>query len=82
MRDYFVLHPNIPDAYKFTSRLKDRIELINSGRFLPIVMENHIRQDDLVHEYVVFGRVGYFQACLLFLAGRRSVWPRMNCYKL
>lgn len=54
-RDCFTPHPTIPDAWKFTGRLDDRLTLINGEKVLPVPMENRIRQDELVQECLVFG---------------------------
>ncbi|KAH7305946.1 hypothetical protein B0I35DRAFT_399895 [Stachybotrys elegans] len=54
-RDCFSPHPTIPDAWKFVGRLDDRITLVNGEKVLPVPIENRIRQDEIVHECLVFG---------------------------
>lgn len=54
-RDTFTPHPTIPDAWKYLGRLDDRVTLVNGEKVLPIPYEHRIRQDELVHEAVVFG---------------------------
>ncbi|KAI1846506.1 hypothetical protein JX266_007403 [Neoarthrinium moseri] len=54
-RDIFVPHPTIPDAWKYISRLDDRVTLVNGEKVLPIPYEHYIRQNELVQEAVVFG---------------------------
>jgi hypothetical protein len=54
-KDTFILHPTIPDAWKYLGRLDDRVTLVNGEKVLPIPYEHHIRQNELVEEVVVFG---------------------------
>lgn len=54
-RDTFTPHPTISDAWKYLGRLDDRITLLNGEKVLPVPYEHHIRQNQLVHEAVVFG---------------------------
>lgn len=54
-RDIFTPHPTIPDAWKYLSRLDDRVTLINGEKVLPIPYEHTVRQHELVQEAVVFG---------------------------
>ncbi|KAF6835139.1 Iterative polyketide synthase CazM 2 [Colletotrichum musicola] len=54
-RDTFVPHPTIHDAWRYLGRLDDRVTLVNGEKVLPIPYENHIREQELVQEVVVFG---------------------------
>ncbi|KAI5300393.1 hypothetical protein KEM56_002492 [Ascosphaera pollenicola] len=54
-RDVFEPHPTIPNAWKYVTRLDDRVTLMNSEKVLPLPIEGSIRSDPLVKECVVFG---------------------------
>lgn len=56
-RDLFTRHPDPAKSnfWKYLSRLDDRITLVNGEKVLPIPIEGHIRQHELVHEVAVFG---------------------------
>ncbi|KAH8880847.1 acetyl-CoA synthetase-like protein [Thozetella sp. PMI_491] len=71
-RDCFIPHPTIPDAWKCVGRLDDRITLVNGEKVLPIPIENSIRQDELVHECLVFG-VGRALPGLLLIPSEKAV---------
>lgn len=54
-RDVFTPHPTIPDAWKYLTRLDDRVTLSNGEKILPLPIEGRVRQSDLVREAVVVG---------------------------
>lgn len=54
-KDLFIPHSTIPDAWKFVTRMDDRINLLNGEKVLPLPMEGLIRQDRLVREAAMFG---------------------------
>ncbi len=54
-KDVFTPHPSVPDAWKYITRLDDRVTLVNGEKVLPLPMEGGIRQDPLVREAVVVG---------------------------
>ncbi|KZZ95197.1 Male sterility, NAD-binding protein [Ascosphaera apis ARSEF 7405] len=54
-KDVFEPHPTIPHAWKYVTRLDDRVTLANSEKVLPLPIEGTIRADPLVRECVVFG---------------------------
>lgn len=56
-RDLFTRHPDPAKSnyWKYLSRLDDRITLVNGEKVLPIPIEGHIRQHELIHEAAVFG---------------------------
>ena len=66
--DLFEPHATIPNAWKFVSRMDDRIALINGEKVLPLTFESRIRQDALVKEAVVFGIDREVPGLLLFRA--------------
>jgi thioester reductase-like protein len=55
LRDTFVKHPTIPDAWKYLGRLDDRVTLFNGEKVLPIPFEHTVRQSELVQDCLVFG---------------------------
>ncbi|KAI1101066.1 L-aminoadipate-semialdehyde dehydrogenase [Jackrogersella minutella] len=65
-RDIFVPHPTIPSAYKYLSRLDDRVTLVNGEKVLPIPFEHRIRQHELVEEALIFGVGRMFPGLLIF----------------
>jgi thioester reductase-like protein len=65
-RDLFSPHPTIPDAWKYISRIDDRVTLINGEKVLPLPIEGRIRSDPLVAEAVVFGIQRDFPGLLAF----------------
>jgi hypothetical protein len=54
-KDVFVLHPTIPDRWKYASRLDDRLTLVNGEKVLPLPIEGFVKQHPLIHEAVVVG---------------------------
>jgi acyl-CoA synthetase (AMP-forming)/AMP-acid ligase II len=54
-KDIFVPHASIPDAWKYVTRIDDRITLINGEKVLPLPIEGCIRESELVREAVVVG---------------------------
>lgn len=54
-KDVFVPHPTIPDAWKYVTRLDDRITLVNGEKIMPLDIEGRVRQDKLVREAIVVG---------------------------
>ena len=56
-RDLFTRHPDPAKSnyWKYLSRLDDRITLVNGEKVLPIPIEGHIRQHELIKECAVFG---------------------------
>ncbi|KAI1097408.1 acetyl-CoA synthetase-like protein [Jackrogersella minutella] len=54
-KDIFIPHPTIQDAWKYVTRLDDRITLVNGEKVLPLPIEGCIRESDLVREAVVIG---------------------------
>ncbi|KAJ5108161.1 hypothetical protein N7456_004836 [Penicillium angulare] len=54
-KDVFTPHPNIPNRWKYVTRIDDRITLINGEKVLPLPIEGHIKQHPLIDEAVVFG---------------------------
>ncbi|KAK2607921.1 hypothetical protein N8I77_006562 [Diaporthe amygdali] len=54
-KDVFVPHPTIPEAWKYVTRLDDRITLVNGEKILPLDIEGRLREDKLVREAMVVG---------------------------
>lgn len=89
-RDVFLPHPTIPDAWKYVTRLDDRVTLINGEKVLPLPIEGRIHQDELVREAVVFGIGKPIPGLLLFRAEKKEaamlghddfldkVWPSIT----
>ncbi|KAI1088447.1 L-aminoadipate-semialdehyde dehydrogenase [Rostrohypoxylon terebratum] len=65
-RDIFVPHPTIPLAYKYMSRLDDRVTLVNGEKVLPIPFEHRLREHVLVEEALIFGVNKAFPGLLIF----------------
>ncbi|KAI1446874.1 L-aminoadipate-semialdehyde dehydrogenase [Annulohypoxylon stygium] len=65
-RDIFVPHPTIPLAFKYMSRLDDRVTLVNGEKVLPIPFEHRLRQHELVEEALIFGVNKAFPGLLIF----------------
>ncbi|KAI1462010.1 L-aminoadipate-semialdehyde dehydrogenase [Annulohypoxylon moriforme] len=65
-RDLFVPHPTIPLAFKYMSRLDDRVTLVNGEKVLPIPFEHRLRQHELVEEALIFGVEKAFPGLLIF----------------
>ncbi|KAL8377355.1 hypothetical protein RB595_008167 [Gaeumannomyces hyphopodioides] len=53
--DVFQPHPTVPDAWKYVTRLDDRVTLVNGEKVLPLPIEGRLREDTLVREAVVVG---------------------------
>lgn len=68
-KDVFTPHPAIPDAWKYVTRLDDRVTLVNGEKVLPLPIEGRIRQHPLVREAVVVGVDRPVPGLLLFRAG-------------
>jgi acyl-coenzyme A synthetase/AMP-(fatty) acid ligase len=54
-KDIFVHHATIPDAWKYVTRVDDRIALFNGEKVLPLPIEGCIRESELVREAVMVG---------------------------
>lgn len=54
-KDVFTPHPTIPNAWKYITRVDDRVTLVNGEKVLPLPIEGCIRQHEMVREAVVFG---------------------------
>ncbi|KAK1142845.1 putative NRPS-like protein biosynthetic cluster [Aspergillus melleus] len=67
-KDVFVPHPTIPEAWKYVTRIDDRITLINGEKVLPLPIEGRIREDELVREAVVVGVDRAIPGLLVFRA--------------
>ena len=67
-KDVFAPHKSIPRAWKYITRLDDRVTLVNGEKVLPLPIEGRIRQDALVKEAVVFGVGRSIPGLLLFRA--------------
>lgn len=85
-KDVFAPHPSIPDAWKYVTRIDDRITLENGEKVLPLPIEGRIRQDDLVREAVVVGVDRAIPGLLIFRASDDlstdeyldAVWPSIE----
>ncbi|KAI8625000.1 acetyl-CoA synthetase-like protein [Xylariaceae sp. FL1651] len=64
-RDCFTPHPTRPDLWKYTGRLDDRLTLVNGEKVLPVQMEGRIRQNELIHECLIFGAGRAFPGLLV-----------------
>ncbi|KAI9805946.1 MAG: putative secondary metabolism biosynthetic enzyme [Sarcosagium campestre] len=87
-KDIFMPHPRIEGAWKYVSRLDDRITLVNGEKILPLPIEGLIRENPLVKEAIVFG-VGRSVPGLLVFRNRdadamtdeeftSSLWPTIQ----
>ena len=84
-RDVFTPHKSIPNAWKYLTRLDDRVTLVNGEKVLPLPIEGRIRQDALVREAVICGVGRSIPGLLLFRADQAKdlsdetfvdrVWP-------
>ncbi|KAH8433380.1 uncharacterized protein LDX57_011014 [Aspergillus melleus] len=54
-KDVFTPHPQIPERWKYVTRLDDRITLVNGEKVLPLPIEGSIKQNPLIQEAVVVG---------------------------
>ncbi|KAG5920991.1 hypothetical protein E4U42_006016 [Claviceps africana] len=66
--DLFEPHPLLPNAWKFISRMDDRIALINGEKILTLPFESRVRAHPLVREAVMFGVDREAPGLLLFRA--------------
>jgi hypothetical protein len=67
-KDVFILHPTIPDVWKYVTRIDDRVTLVNGEKVLPLPIEGRIREDKLVREAVVVGVDQSIPGLLVFRA--------------
>ncbi|KAL4868720.1 hypothetical protein BDV12DRAFT_209025 [Aspergillus spectabilis] len=65
-RDVFAPHHELPDRWKYISRLDDRITLLNGEKVLPLPIEGSINQSSFVEEAVVVGVDRAVPGLLLF----------------
>ncbi|KAI5302744.1 putative NRPS-like protein biosynthetic cluster [Ascosphaera pollenicola] len=54
-KDIFTPHPTIKDAWKYLSRIDDRVTLVNGEKVLPLPIEGRIRTEPLVRDCAVVG---------------------------
>ncbi|KAF4627915.1 hypothetical protein G7Y89_g10239 [Cudoniella acicularis] len=66
--DVFTPHPNIPDIWKYVTRLDDRVTLINGEKVLPLPIEGRLREDSLIREAVIVGVDQTIPGLLVFRA--------------
>ncbi|KAG5951347.1 putative NRPS-like protein biosynthetic cluster [Claviceps sorghi] len=66
--DLFEPHPLLPNAWKFISRMDDRIALINGEKILTLPFESRVRAHPQVREAVMFGVDREGPGLLLFRA--------------
>ena len=83
-KDIFTPHPTIQDAWKFVTRIDDRVTLLNGEKVLPLPIEGRLREDPLIREAVVVGVDKSVPGLLVFRArsssrtcwtSSRSPWP-------
>ncbi|KAI4098391.1 MAG: hypothetical protein LQ339_006446 [Xanthoria mediterranea] len=67
-KDVFTPHPTILDAWKYVTRLDDRVTLINGEKVLPLPIEGRLREDPLVREAAVVGIDRSIPGMLVFRA--------------
>ncbi|KAL8777966.1 MAG: hypothetical protein Q9213_007632 [Squamulea squamosa] len=67
-KDVFSPHPSIPDAWKYSGRLDDRVTLTNGEKVLPLPIEGRIKEHPLIRENVVFGIARPLPGLLVFRA--------------
>ena len=67
-KDIFTPHPSIPDAWKYVTRIDDRVTLLNGEKVLPLPIEGRIREDKLVREAAVVGVDRSIPGLLVFRA--------------
>ncbi|KAL9611143.1 MAG: hypothetical protein Q9167_004196 [Letrouitia subvulpina] len=67
-RDVFTPHPTIPFAWKYVTRMDDRVTLLNGEKVLPLPIEGRIRKHPAVREVVVVGIGKTAPGILLFRA--------------
>lgn len=66
-RDTWTKHPNRDGLWKYLGRLDDRITLFNGEKVLPIPFEHIVRQNEIVHDCVMFGVGKAFPGLMVFL---------------
>lgn len=74
-KDLFTPHPTIPSAWKYVTRIDDRVTLLNGEKVLPLPIEGRIRQHAFVREAVVFGIGKAVPGILLFRADDAKELP-------
>ncbi|OTB03018.1 hypothetical protein M426DRAFT_264025 [Hypoxylon sp. CI-4A] len=84
-KDIFTPHPTIKNAWKYITRLDDRITLVNGEKVLPLPIEGCIRESALIREAVVFGIDRPIPGLLVFRAASadhmsdkeylNAIWP-------
>ncbi|KAL9043026.1 MAG: hypothetical protein Q9214_003616 [Letrouitia sp. 1 TL-2023] len=67
-RDIFTPHPTVPSAWKYVTRMDDRVTLLNGEKVLPLPIEGCIRKHPAVREAVVVGIGKTAPGILLFRA--------------
>lgn len=89
-RDLFTRHPDPAKSnyWKYLSRLDDRITLVNGEKVLPIPIEGHIRQHELIKECAVFGFQRTVPGVIIFRSEHAAsltdedyldrVWPQLE----
>ncbi|KAI0466492.1 hypothetical protein F4859DRAFT_526594 [Xylaria cf. heliscus] len=87
-KDIFTPHRSIPDAWKYVTRIDDRITLVNGEKVLPLPIEGRVRDHDLVREAVVVGVDRPIPGLLLFRSQAsdslsdasfiEAVWPTIE----
>lgn len=87
-KDLFAPHPTKPNAWKYLSRLDDRLTLMNGEKVLPLPIEGRIRQEHLVKEAAVFGAGRTVPGLLVFRADEaasmsdeeyfNAIWPAVE----
>ena len=87
-KDVFTPHPTIQNAWKYVTRMDDRVTLLNGEKVLPLPIEGKIRQHNLVREVIVFGIGRAIPGVLLFRADSAKglsnndfidrVWPTIE----
>lgn len=54
-KDIFTPHPTIEDAWKYLTRIDDRVTLVNGEKVLPLPIEGRIRTEPFVRDCAVVG---------------------------
>lgn len=79
-RDVFTPHPTLRDAWKYVTRLDDRVTLLNGEKVLPLPMEGRIRESDLVREAIVVGIDRPVPGLLVFRSERAAALTDETAY--
>ncbi|RDW78967.1 putative NRPS-like enzyme (JCVI) [Aspergillus mulundensis] len=74
-RDVFTPHPDMPDRWKYVTRLDDRITLVNGEKVLPLPIEGTIKQNVLIDDAVVVGANKEFPGLLVFRSEEAKAIP-------